>query len=140
MRHYEVVFLVHPGQSEQVSAMVGRYRAMIKNGGGMIHRFEDWGRRQLSYPVQDLHKAHYILMNIECGQDIIEELEGAFRFNDAVLRSMIMRTGEACTEPSPLARKEEKREEKLPDTEPAPEQEADAETGKPESDNTRTEP
>ncbi len=118
MRHYEVVFLVHPGQSEQVPAMVGRYRAMIENGGGKIHRLEDWGRRQLSYLIQDVHKAHYIMMNIECGQKSIDDLESAFRFNDAVIRNMIMRTKRAYIEPSPLAR-EEKQSEPAPHAEPA---------------------
>ncbi|MDH5259189.1 MAG: 30S ribosomal protein S6, partial [Gammaproteobacteria bacterium] len=91
MRHYEVVFLVHPDQSEQVPAMVERYRSIIDTEGGSVHRFEDWGRRQLAYPIQKIHKAHYILMNIECNQTALDELENAFRFNDAVLRSMFIK-------------------------------------------------
>ena len=108
MRHYEIVFLVHPDQSEQVNAMIERYRATIESGGGQIHRLEDWGRRQLAYPIQKLHKAHYVLMNVECGQDVLDELNSAFRFNDAVLRSMVIARDEAVTEASPLARKDDK--------------------------------
>ena len=127
MRYYEVVFLVHPDQSEQVPAMLERYRTMIEGGGGMIHRLEDWGRRQLSYPIQDIHKAHYIMMNIECAQGSIDELESAFRFNDAVIRNMIMRTSKACTEPSPLAKEKKKNEQEVPgEVESAPTKEADA--------------
>lgn len=100
MRHYEVVFLVHPDQSEQVPAMVERYRAIVEGDKGNIHRLEDWGRRQLTYPIQKLHKAHYVLMNIECGQSAMDELESAFRFNDAVLRKMIIKRKEAVTEAS----------------------------------------
>ncbi|HCD28874.1 MAG TPA: 30S ribosomal protein S6 [Gammaproteobacteria bacterium] len=90
MRHYEIVFLVHPDQSDQVPGMVERYHSMIERGEGKVHRAEDWGRRALAYPISKVHKAHYILMNIEVGQDVLEELESAFRFNDAVLRSMII--------------------------------------------------
>lgn len=97
MRHYEVVFLVHPDQSEQVSGMIERYRSLIEVDGGKIHRLEDWGRRQLAYPIQKIHKAHYILMNIECDQTALDELDGAFRFNDAVLRSMFIKTKAAIT-------------------------------------------
>ena len=107
MRHYEVVFLVHPDQSEQVPAMIERYRASIEGGGGAIHRLEDWGRRQLAYPIQKLHKAHYVLMNIECNTDTLEELSSAFRFNDAVLRNMIVNRKEAITDASPLMKKPE---------------------------------
>ncbi|RMG57540.1 MAG: 30S ribosomal protein S6 [Gammaproteobacteria bacterium] len=106
MRHYEVVFLVHPDQSEQVPAMVERYRGMIEGHGGQIHRLEDWGRRQLAYPINKIHKAHYVLMNIECNQEALDELESAFRFNDAVLRNLIVRMDKAVTEPSPLAKDE----------------------------------
>jgi small subunit ribosomal protein S6 len=109
MRHYEVVFLVHPSQSEQVPAMVDRYRGNIEKRGGMIHRLEDWGRRQLAYPINKVHKAHYVLMNIECDQDAVDELESAFRFNDAVLRNLIIREDKAVTEPSPLAKSSEER-------------------------------
>jgi small subunit ribosomal protein S6 len=112
MRHYEVVFLVHPDQSEQVPAMIERYRATIESGGGAIHRLEDWGRRQLAYPIQKMHKAHYVLMNIECGTDTLDELASAFRFNDAVLRHMFINRREAVTEPSPLMKKPEERRER----------------------------
>ena len=107
MRHYEVVFLVHPDQSEQVPAMVDRYRTLVTSQGGTVHRLEDWGRRQLAYSINKVHKAHYVLMNFECNQESLNELEHAFRFNDAVLRSMIIRREEAITEPSPLLKKEE---------------------------------
>ena len=109
MRHYEVVFLVHPDQSEQVSAMVDRYRSAIETTGGQIHRLEDWGRRQLAYPINKIHKAHYILMNIECGDEALAELNSNFRYNDAVLRNMVIRTKGPVTEVSPIkaARSEE---------------------------------
>ena len=110
MRHYEIVFLVHPDQSEQVPGMVERYRATIENSGGTIHRLEDWGRRQLAYPINKIHKAHYVLMNIECGAEALAELESAFRFNDAVLRNLVMRRKQADTEISPLAKEEERDE------------------------------
>ena len=102
MRHYEVVFMVHPDQSDQVSAMIERYRSMIEAGGGHIHRLEDWGRRQLAYPINKIHKAHYVLMNIECSAEILQELETAFRFNDAVIRSLTLARKTAVTAPSPL--------------------------------------
>jgi len=108
MRHYEVVFLVHPDQSEQVPAMVDRYRGIIESNGGTIHRLEDWGRRQLAYPINKIHKAHYVLMNIECGREEMEELESSFRFNDAVLRNLVVKTKAAVTEASPLVKEEEK--------------------------------
>lgn len=104
MRHYEIVFLVHPDQSPQVPAMLERYRAMIENNGGKIHRLEDWGRRPLAYSIQKLHKAHYILMNIECDQKTIQEIQSHFRFNDAILRDLIIKRDEAITEPSPMAK------------------------------------
>jgi len=104
MRHYEIVFMVHPDQSAQVPAMVDRYRVLIESGAGKIHRLEDWGRRQLAYPINKVHKAHYVLMNIECDQQTLDELESGFRFNDAVLRSMTVRREEAITEPSPMAK------------------------------------
>lgn len=100
MRHYEVVFLIHPDQSEQVPGMVERYKGALENSGGKIHRLEDWGRRQLAYPIEDIHKAHYILMNIECGQQALDELTTNFRYNDAVLRNMVMRRDEPVTEES----------------------------------------
>ena len=108
MRHYEIVFLVHPDQSEQVPAMIERYRALIEADEGIVHRMEDWGRRQLAYPIQDIHKAHYVLMNIECGQGPVDELENTFRFNDAVIRNMIIRVKKASTDVSPLAKTDEK--------------------------------
>jgi small subunit ribosomal protein S6 len=110
MRHYEVVFLVHPDQSEQVPAMIERYKSIITQEGGQIHRLEDWGRRQLAYPILKLHKAHYVLMNIECGETELAELESAFRFNDAVLRNLVIREKEAITEPSPLVKVKDERE------------------------------
>lgn len=111
MRHYEVVFLVHPDQSEQVSAMIERYRAMIEEDGGTIHRLEDWGRRQLAYPINKIHKAHYVLMNIECTQNALDELESAFKFNDAVLRRLVISRPGPDTEPSPLAKGREERDD-----------------------------
>ena len=107
MRHYEVVFLVHPDQSEQVRAMVDRYRSIIESDGGHIHRLEDWGRRQLAYPIEKVHKAHYVLMNIECSKPVLDELESNFRFNDAVLRNLVMARREAVTEESPMAKAKE---------------------------------
>lgn len=103
MRHYEIVFLVHPDQSAQVPAMVDRYKATIEAAAGKIHRLEDWGRRHLAYPINKVHKAHYVLMNIECDQPTLEELESGFRFNDAILRSMTLLRKEAVTEPSKIA-------------------------------------
>ena len=114
MRHFEVVFLVHPSQSEQVPAMVERYRGNLEKRGGVVHRFEDWGRRPLAYPINKVHKAHYVLMNVECDQEAIDELESAFRFNDAVLRNMILRRDAAVTEPSPLLKTGEERERPEP--------------------------
>ncbi|MDF0534758.1 30S ribosomal protein S6 [Shewanella yunxiaonensis] len=110
MRHYEIVFLVHPDQSEQVPGMIERYTGTITAVGGKIHRLEDWGRRQLAYPIQDLHKAHYVLLNVETTAESIEELETAFRFNDAVLRSLVMRTKAAITEVSPMAKAKDERD------------------------------
>lgn len=107
MRHYEVVFLVHPDQSEQVPAMIERYRSLIESGKGAIHRLEDWGRRQLAYPINKVHKAHYVLMNIECGLETLRELESAFKFNDAVLRSLVIKRDAAVTAPSPLVKEKE---------------------------------
>ena len=111
MRHYEIVFLVHPDQSEQVPAMIERYRSMIESGEGRIHRMEDWGRRLLAYPINKIHKAHYVLMNIECNQAILDQLNSAFRFNDAVIRDMVIRKDQAETEPSFLAKSKEEAEE-----------------------------
>ncbi|MBM2830018.1 MAG: ribosomal protein [Gammaproteobacteria bacterium] len=110
MRHYEIVFMVHPDQSEQVPAMVERYRSMIDTNGGKIHRLEDWGRRQLAYPINKIHKAHYVLMNIECNAETLEQLDSAFRFNDAVIRNLIIKRSEAITEPSLLVKAKEQDE------------------------------
>lgn len=107
MRHYEIVVLVHPDQSDQVPAMVERYRTMVTAEGGAMHRFEDWGRRQLAYTIYGLHKAHYFLMNIECSGEVLHDIEEAFRFNDAVLRHLIVRKEEAITEQSPLFKSED---------------------------------
>ena len=109
MRHYEVVFIVHPDQSEQVPAMIERYRTMVTTPGGRIHRLEDWGRRQLAYPIQKVHKAHYVLMNLECGAETLTELEHAFKFNDAVLRHLIVSMDEAVVSPSPMMKDEKSR-------------------------------
>lgn len=131
MRHYEVLFLVHPNQSEQVPAMIERYTALIEGDNGKIHRLEDWGRRHLAYPINNVHKAHYVLMNVEATQAVMDEIENLFRYNDAVLRNMILRTKEAITEPSPI-KAAEAREERKPRREdrsekPAPQAEESAE-------------
>jgi small subunit ribosomal protein S6 len=110
MRHYEVVFLVHPDQSEQVPAMIERYRGMISAGSGTVHRLEDWGRRQLCFPIAKVHKAHYVLLNVECDQKTLAELTGAFRFSDAVLRHLVVSMEGPVTEPSPMSRTDEENE------------------------------
>jgi len=112
VRHYEVVFLVHPDQSEQVNAMIDRYRTMIETNGGIIHRLEDWGRRQLAYPIVKVHKAHYVMMNIEVNNTTLTELVSAFRFNDAVLRHLVISREKALTEPSLMAKAKEDQEER----------------------------
>ena len=112
MRHYEVVFMVHPDQSEQVPAMIERYKAMVENGEGKIHRLEDWGRRQLAYPIQNLVKAHYVLFNIEVEQAVLAELTESFRFNDAVLRHLIMKRDEADTEMSIIMKSKDEKADK----------------------------
>ena len=104
MRHYEIVFLVHPDQSEQVPAMIERYKSLVESNGGAMHRLEDWGRRQLAYSINKIHKAHYVLMNVECDQSVRDEIETAFRFNDAVIRSLIMKRDAAVTDMSALAK------------------------------------
>ncbi len=109
MRHYEIVFIVHPDQSEQVPAMVERYRTLVTSSEGKIHRLEDWGRRQMAYPIQKIHKAHYVLMNIECTQEVLDELEHGFRFNDAVLRHLTVKTDAAISEPSVMMKEEKSR-------------------------------
>ena len=110
MRHYEIVFIVHPDQSEQVPAMIERYRSNITTRGGSVHRLEDWGRRQMAYPIQKVHKAHYVLMNIECDQETLEELEHGFKFNDAVLRHLTIKRDAAVTTASPMMKEEKSRD------------------------------
>ena len=109
MRHYEIVFIVHPDQSEQVPAMIDRYKTIVTARNGQIHRLEDWGRRQMAYPIQKVHKAHYVLMNIECDGETLAELEHAFKFNDAVLRHLTIKTKKAVTVPSPMMKEEKSR-------------------------------
>lgn len=126
MRHYEIVVMVHPDQSDQVPAMIERYKNMVESDGGKVHRMEDWGRRQLSYPVAKLHKAHYVLMNVECTDAVLKELESAFRFNDAVIRKLVIRMDKAETEQSFLF--------KLPEEDKKPEYKRNAESEAAESD------
>ncbi|KIN89548.1 30S ribosomal protein S6 [Thauera sp. SWB20] len=109
MRHYEIVFIVHPDQSEQVPAMVERYKSIVTTRNGQIHRLEDWGRRQMAYPIQKVHKAHYVLMNIECDGETLAELEHSFKFNDAVLRHLTIKMKKAVTTPSPMMKEEKSR-------------------------------
>ena len=111
MRHYEIVFLVHPDQSDQVQGMISRYKTMIGDHNGKIHRLEDWGRRQLAYPINKIHKAHYVLMNIECGQDVLDELQKNFRFNDAIIRNLVLNLKGPVTSPSPMAKQASSRDE-----------------------------
>lgn len=142
MRHYEIVFLVHPDQSEQVPAMVDRYRGIVEKGEGQVHRQEDWGRRQLAFPINKIHKAHYALMNVECGQETLEEIESAFRFNDAVLRYLVLSKKHAVTEPSPMLveveqereREQERAKEETAVAAPAEEADSDARTAEGEDD------
>lgn len=109
LRHYEVVFLVHPDQSEQVPAMIERYSNLVTQRKGKVHRLEDWGRRPLAYPINKIMKAHYVLMNVECDQAAIDEISGAFRYNDAVIRNVILRTDHAITDPSPISKEKDGR-------------------------------
>ena len=102
MRHYEIVLMVHPDQSAQVPAMVERYQSMVTEAGGTIHRCEDWGRRQMAYPINKVHKSHYYLMNLECGQETLDELENTFRYNDAIIRNLVLRVPDAFTEQTPI--------------------------------------
>lgn len=120
MRHYEVVFLVHPDQSEQVPAMIDRYRSLIEADGGRIHRQEDWGRRQLAFPINKIHKAHYVLMNVECTDEALEELTTNFRYNDAVLRNLVIREDEAITEDSPILKADKDARERTAKQAPRP--------------------
>ena len=124
MRHYEIVFIVHPDQTEQVPAMIERYKSIIAAQGGEVHRLEDWGRRQLAYPIQKLHKAHYVLMNIECNGEVLAELEHGFKFNDAVLRHLIVKMKKAVTTPSPMMKEEKSKSMMEPQREEAPRKEA----------------
>ncbi len=126
MRHYEIVYLVHPDQSEQVTAMADRYKSVITDGGGTVHRYEDWGRRQLAYPINKIHKAHYILMNVEVSQEILEEIENLFRFNDAIIRSLVLKKKTAETEPSAMMREVEAERERDEEREAARAAEAEA--------------
>ncbi|MGB2474824.1 MAG: 30S ribosomal protein S6 [Litorivicinaceae bacterium] len=132
MKHYEIVLLFHPDQSEQVPAMIERYTNTVTDGGGSVHRFEDWGRRQLAYPINDLHKAHYILWNIECSVEVLDELTTTFRFNDAVLRNMVIKRKDAATEISPIkaaeSRQDRDRSERRRDRDAAQSEEGDVET------------
>ncbi|MCG8324139.1 MAG: 30S ribosomal protein S6 [Thiotrichales bacterium] len=112
MRHYEIVFLVHPDQSDQVPAMIDRYKSIIDQTEGHIHRLEDWGRRQMAYPINKIHKAHYVMMNIECNADALEQLNSAFRFNDAVIRNLVIRRKQAIVEQSPLMKSKEEEDER----------------------------
>jgi len=112
VRHYEIVFLVHPDQSEQVPGMLDRYRSVVESRGGAVHRSEDWGRLQLAYTIAKLHKAHYLLLNIECDAETLEELEGIFRFNDAILRHLVIRRSEAISEPSIMLKRKEEKDER----------------------------
>ena len=125
MRHYEICFIVHPDQSEQVPGMVERYRSIVTTKGGSIHRLEDWGRRQLAYPIQKIHKAHYVLMNIECDGETLNELEHSFKFNDAVLRHLTVKMKAAVTTPSPMM-KEEKSKSMMPGGDAAPAESTEA--------------
>ena len=127
MRHYEVVFMVHPDQSEQVPGMIERYSQTVANSGGQLHRLEDWGRRQLAYPINKIHKAHYVLMNVEAPQEALDELSTAFRFNDAVIRNLIIRCDDAVTEESPIMKAEKENRERRSRYEERQQQQAETE-------------
>jgi len=139
MRHYEIVFLVHPDQSEQVPAMLERYRSMIEGAGGKIHRQEDWGRRQLAHSIAKVHKAHYVLLNIECDKATLDELVGAFRFNDAVLRHLVIKRDRAITEPSPMAKAQEEDKSREPQQAPRGTRASEESTGRAEPEPERAE-
>lgn len=134
MRHYEVVFLVHPDQSEQVPGMIERYSTLVTDGGGSVHRVEDWGRHQLAYPINKIHKAHYVLLNVECGQDALEEINTAFRFNDAVIRNLILSRKGPDSSDSPIMKLERESREKKDSRDDRPARAAQAETAAPKSD------
>ena len=137
MRHYEVIFLVHPDQSEQVPAMIDRYRTLLESNGGTIHRLEDWGRRQLAFMIEKVYKAHYVLMNIECDSNTLSELSSMFKFSDAVIRNLVIRKNRAIIEPSPLVKsKEENRNEQTDEMTPAGEKIEAVEEGEPQVDDT----
>ena len=125
MRHYEVVFIVHPDQSEQVPAMIERYQALVTGNNGVVHRLEDWGRRQLAYPIQKLVKAHYVCMNIECNQETLDELEHSFRYNDAVLRNLVIKASKAHTEASIMMKSVEREEARKATVESSAEQDSE---------------
>jgi small subunit ribosomal protein S6 len=112
MRHYEIVFMVHPDQSEQVGGMIERYTKMIKDSGGAVHRLEDWGRLQLAYPINKVHKAHYVLMNVECGNQVLDELTAIFRYNDAIIRNLVIKRDAAVTDISPIQKTENENRER----------------------------
>ena len=133
MRHYEIVFMVHPDQSEQVPAMVERYTGVITEDGGQVHRLEDWGRRHLAYPINKIHKAHYVLMNVECSQVAMDELTHNFRFNDAIIRDLIIRRDEAVTDLSPM-KAAESREDRRPGGDDRPRRSADSDDSRPQTD------
>lgn len=124
MRHYEIVFLVHPDQSEQVPMMLERYQTLVKNNGGFVHRFEDWGRRQLAYPINKIHKAHYVLMNVECDESVLKEIVTSFRFNDAVLRNLVLSRKHAITEPSIMVKQKRTKEEPLSESTNIPQEQS----------------
>ena len=139
MRHYEIVVMVHPDQSEQVPAMIERYKSMVEGDGGKVHRMEDWGRRQLAYPVAKLHKAHYFLMNVECSEAVLAEFDSAFRFNDAVIRRLVIRRDDADTEQSPLFKTpDEERKPESRDRSDSDDDSSDSEDGDDESSDTAT--
>lgn len=125
MRHYEIVYLVHPDQSEQVSAMADRYKGVIEQGGGKVHRYEDWGRRQLAYPINKIHKAHYIMMNVEVSQETLDEIENLFRFNDAIIRNLVLKAKNAETEPSIMMKEVEAERQRDEEREAAAAEEAE---------------
>ncbi|NQY65907.1 MAG: 30S ribosomal protein S6 [Alteromonadaceae bacterium] len=139
MRHYEIIFMVHPEQSEQVPSMIERYSEIITKAEGKIHRLEDWGRRQLAYPINKLHKAHYVLLNIEAPQSVIDELETSFRYNDVVIRNMIMRTKNAVTEASPMATAKDERREVKKDVTEAPAKAEEVKTEEVKTEEVKTE-
>ncbi len=138
MRHYEIIFMVHPDQSDQVATMIERYKGIIEGAEGKLHRLEDWGRRQLAYPINKIHKAHYVLMNIECAGDTLDELTNLFRFNDAVIRNMVVRMKDAVSDVSPI-KAAEARDDRRPPRREAPKREEAPQAKAPESSEAKTE-